>query len=111
MSIEAMWTAKFQSNKGAFGTGIVVLETGRVFGGDSQYYYVGDYSLDGRQISVNISVTHYANDIDSIFGRLREFTVILKGEMNEKKMDLRGQANQDGNLQIELTMGRVAELP
>ena len=111
MSIEAMWTARFQSNKGAFGAGIVVLETERVFGGDSQYYYVGDYGVDGNQIFIRLTVTHYANDVDSIFGPLREFTVALKGEMNEKEMDLKGQANQDDDLQIHLIMRRVAELP
>jgi hypothetical protein len=111
MSIEAMWTAQFQSNKGIFGAGIVVLETARAFGGDSQYYYVGDYRVDGDQISVSLTVIHYANDIDSIFGPLQKFTVALKGELNEREMNLKGQANQDEALQIQLIMRRVAELP
>ena len=40
-----------------------------------------------------------------------EFAVTLKGEMNEKEMNLKGQANQDDDLQIHLIMKRVAELP
>ncbi|MHB1608422.1 MAG: hypothetical protein ACYCXX_07250 [Acidiferrobacter thiooxydans] len=111
MSIEAMWTARFQSNKEGSGAGIVVLETERVFGGDSQYYYIGAYRVDGNQISIRLTVTHYANEMDSIFGPLPEFAVTLKGEMNEKEMNLKGQANQDDDLQIHLIMKRVAELP
>ncbi len=64
------------------------------FGGDSWYYCVGDYNLAGRQLSVNLSVTHDAHDAHSICGSMREFTVALKNALDESKVNLKGQANQ-----------------
>lgn len=43
--IEALWSAEFTSNVGNFGAGVAVLETDRILGGDSQYYYVGNYQI------------------------------------------------------------------
>jgi len=111
MSIEAMWAARFQSNQGGQGAGIIVLETERVFGGDSWYYYVGSYRVDQGRLYTQLKVTHYADNAESIFGPLREFTVALEGLLNMREINLKGQANQDPNLQIQLTMSRIAELP
>lgn len=66
MSIEAMWTAKFQSNMGASGAGIIVLETQRIFGGDSWHYYVGNYRADNGNFSAQLTVTRYVDDGESI---------------------------------------------
>ncbi len=69
MSIEALWTVEFISNLQVFGSGVVVLETGRVFGGDAQYYYLGDFDVKhGEDVSVNVKITHFAGAGYSIFG-------------------------------------------
>lgn len=42
---EGMWalsSAAVQPNQ--IGSGIIVLETGRVFGGDGGYYFIGEYT-------------------------------------------------------------------
>jgi len=54
---------------------MVVLETGRILGGGSMYYYVGDYSVDGKNITAK--VTRYNWLPLSIFGNLKEFSLDL----------------------------------
>ena len=49
MSVEGLWTASMFA-PGQFGAGVVVFETGRVFGGDSSMYYTGSYQINGRQL-------------------------------------------------------------
>lgn len=49
MSIEALWTVTFGSNLGMSGAGVVVFETGRLFGGDPDYIYLGKYDVTHRR--------------------------------------------------------------
>jgi hypothetical protein len=51
MSIEALWTVTFTSNLGVGGAGVVIFETGRLFGGDPDYIYLGEYKVtpDGKK--------------------------------------------------------------
>jgi hypothetical protein len=50
MSIEAVWAVNFITPVGAGGAGVVVFETGRIFGGDSYYYYIGGYLINGTEV-------------------------------------------------------------
>lgn len=47
--LEALWSVEFQSSFGLQGNGVVVFETGRVFGGDSTMIYVGNFVLSMAQ--------------------------------------------------------------
>lgn len=81
MSIEALWTAQFQTAKGWDNGGVVVLETGRVYGGDSQYYYLGTYKMAGEEIEATLSVTHYFGEVSTAWATSeKKFTVALRGK-------------------------------
>jgi hypothetical protein len=54
MSIEGMWAAYFgdvDSRNPSANSGILVLESGRIFGGDSLMAYRGRYELDGAHVT------------------------------------------------------------
>jgi hypothetical protein len=60
MTIEALWTVEIPDVKGGWiNGGVVVLETGRIFGGDSFYYFLGNYDVSGGNVSGTLNVTHY----------------------------------------------------
>ena len=113
MGIEALWSVQFISNLEIYGGGVIVFETGRIFGGDGYYYYVGDYATDGDNINLKgkIEVTHYNGPMSSVFGELKKFSVEFTGPVNENKMDLQGELVQDSNLKISAKLVRQAELP
>lgn len=73
MSIEALWAVRFVTVQGQqparISGGIVVFETGRIFGGDTFAYYTGSYQLaaDTLDLRVNVSA-HYTDGGESIFG-------------------------------------------
>lgn len=68
MSVEALWTVEYElAPHGWTNGGIVVLESERVFGGDSQYYYVGTYVLKDRHFSADIHATHYHGEMWTAF--------------------------------------------
>jgi hypothetical protein len=71
VGLDALWTAEFQVVGGWTNGGVVILEKGRLFGGDGQYYYVGRLSLsphDGTSLSGHLKVVHYHGERTTAFG-------------------------------------------
>ena len=68
MSVEGMWA--MVAGEAAEGEvrsgGVIVLETGRVFGGDSVVAYVGTYSVEGSQMTAQVERWKYNASIDGI---------------------------------------------
>jgi hypothetical protein len=77
MSIEALWSVHFATQGGA-GGGVVIFETGKIFGGDSQYYWVGNYTVQNGQLIADIDVSHYSGPPYSVFGPLQKFRLNLR---------------------------------
>jgi len=71
VSLDVLWTAEFQVVSGWTNGGVVVLEKGRLFGGDGQYYYAGRLALnpqDGTSLSGHLKVVHYHGERTTAFG-------------------------------------------
>ena len=68
MSIEALWSVEFASTAG-LGRGVVVFESGRLFGGDPDYIYTGQYDLKsgGDGFIGEVEVTNYSGSMTSVF--------------------------------------------
>lgn len=84
ISIEGLWTAEFGSTTGIFGGGVVVFEDGKLLGGDSWYYYVGTYSLNGNTLETRLRVVPYIHGAQSVFGTVgRELVLNLVGSLTD----------------------------
>ena len=118
MSLEALWTVRFGSNVGGVGAGIVVFETGRIFGGDQDYIYLGKYSVtpDGKQLSADVDVSNHSGNLRSIFGPLNQFTLHIEAPVPAATtvgaiMQANGRVTSNPMLQIGLLMTLRAPLP
>lgn len=82
-SIEALWAIYFGDTAGQINGG-GVFETGRIFGGDSRFYYVGDFSLTGNDMEARVKVTNYHGDTWTAFGfhATEPFDVKIKGTIH-----------------------------
>ena len=69
-NLEALWAVHFGdvSDPNHSNGGVVVFETLRVFGGDSSFYYSGEYKASGETIRAQIKITHYSGDNMTAFG-------------------------------------------
>ena len=75
MSLEALWTVEYQDVSNWVNGGVVVLETGRVFGGDGSFYYVGTFEPTSHGLSAEVRIVHYHGDRRTAFGdEARDFT-------------------------------------
>jgi len=112
MSVEALWTVEFISNLQVFGSGVAVLETGRIFGGDAKYYYLGEYNVDPNGlVNATVRVTHFAGEPYSIFGNVKTFSLLLSGKVNVPEMELSGFVAGSPQLRIALRMTKREDLP
>jgi hypothetical protein len=109
--LEALWSVEFVSNLKMFGAGVVVLETGRVFGGDSAYYYLGTCQVKNDIFKAEIKVIHYAGQAFSIFGPLDKFNLKLSGKIQEPIMELRGFLVENPQMKILIRLTKRADLP
>lgn len=109
--LEALWSIEFVSSLGIRGAGVVVLETGRVFGGDAQYYYVGSFSVVSGVAEVEVTATHYAGTPWSVFGPSQSHTMRLRGAPARDTFDMHGEVVGRPGQQITLRLTRRAELP
>ena len=61
--VSGMYFVTFGSNLGAMGGGLVVVENGKIHGGDFSYLYRGTYSMEGNSMKSKIQVSHYQGPI------------------------------------------------
>src|SRR5947209_6571635 len=86
MSFEGLWwfqTTSVQNPQAFQGGGVVVLETGRVLGGDSVYSYVGNFAVDAGVITATVRVRQYNPHVvaENVFGMVGpvDYMVTLTG--------------------------------
>ena len=113
--LEAVWSVKFRTQNDS-GAGVVVLDSGKVYGGDSQYLYVGNYRAknDPPIVEATILVRKY-NTIPgfaSVFGALDKFTLSLSGPIARQAITLQGHLIDPATGQtMVLDLTRQEELP
>jgi hypothetical protein len=110
--LEALWSIEFGSNYGFLGAGVVIFETGRIFGGDAQYYYTGTYDISDGKINAQVNVTRYSEHGVSVFGTTEtEFRLNITGQIQEPVMNAEGYQIDAPNNRIALRFTKRAELP
>lgn len=113
-SIEAMWTVRLDSPAGVdmeLGGGVLVIETNRVFGGDSGYAYVGSCSVSGDSIAGELRIIRHDPNMISIFGDQDEFSVSYEGaRVSENRIEGRISGGA-GTPPATFYMERLVELP
>lgn len=109
--IEALYGIEFISNGGNGGHGVVVLETGRILGGDSSFVFVGNYEVNNGKIIADVKCTNDRQTLQSIFGDIHEFNLHLEGSTNHNEFVLQGHMVENPSMQIKVKLTRRAELP
>jgi hypothetical protein len=112
MSIEALWTVRFGDPNELQG-GVIVLETGRMFGGDSIYAYSGRFDLDGGSISAELDVIrhNFTEGLGNIYGTDEpRFRVRFEGQ-REGEDRITGRLIREGYPDGVIVMERLEPLP
>ena len=104
MAIEQLWSLEFVSGLGSEGGGVVVLEKGKVIGGDNNYFYIGSYNLNNNKFNATIDIKHYHGSHNPIFGKSDELIIKLEGDYNEEEMLLTGHILEEPSMEIHVRL-------
>jgi len=109
MSLEALWTVVFSTCGDASqeqGNGVAVFETGRIFGGDSNFYYLGDYICTNGQIKARVKIARHGSNNDFEF----ELSGAYKGGESSLILDGTYLVNGKPTL-VVVILTHIADLP
>ena len=83
--LEGLWSVEVMSPKGGISAGVLVFqprrlfgdffEAGRILGGDRNYVYAEDYTIENYSVTGDVKVVHYADDTHPSFGPDRSFRI------------------------------------
>ena len=122
MSVEGLWSIYFESNveilpgmKG-MGGGVVVFETSKIFGGDTHYFYLGQYEVLGNEMKAKVDVNKYdPNGIDIFFLGEDKYKLEISGTLGSTEIGsvCEGVGHVLGypDRKIKLILTKRAELP
>lgn len=85
--IDGLWSVHFGvPSQHSFGTGVVIFNNGKVYGGDASYYYIGSYKLDTGNVYTNLKIKHHTGDKDNVLGAgIDEVELNLSGKFIKSK--------------------------
>ena len=117
--IEGLWVAKFlepTSDEFDLDSGVLVIESGRVLGGDSGYYYVGQLTPAERGWKANVTVVRHDPKITSFFGdssRMEFGGSFLRAGVDQLNRDtLIAELKMEENPNfLKVLLTKVADLP
>jgi hypothetical protein len=117
-SVEGLWCFQSSSlnNPGVYEYGgTVVLETGRVLGGDSFLAYIGDYEVNGSQVSARVRSVqwNHAVQVENVFGMTSpiDYEVNLVGTRNGDRIEGFISPERQPEIQVPILMLFMHPLP
>lgn len=119
-SYEALWAVYFgdvsdpsRLDPGHTNAGVAVLETQRIFGGDSQYFYLGSYEVEKDRITAAVTITHFNGEGWSAFGGPLKGSMKLRLEGRRQGNEVRGHMWPEHHPGVKLPamLQRLADLP
>lgn len=118
--IEGLWVIKFLTPNDPemdLNGGVVVIETGRILGGDSGYFYVGEIEPAQNGVwNASVRVNRHDPEITSIFGDADSIDLIGTLRRNGNDANARPLIHvemhpSDPSQTMNALMIRVADLP
>ena len=111
--IDALWSLQFAANATPLGgSGVVVIENGRVLGGDSSFLFIGDVKVEGGTVKARVHVTKYQDvpGMSSVTG-LNNYVGIFEGQVDAQNVTLTGIVEGMPTIKLVAKLTRRAELP
>lgn len=84
--------------------GVIYIDGGRVYGGDTAMYYVGEILTESEEIRVRLRVRQHDMHRQSVFGDHSDFALTLTGRKKGAEYVFEGRADKAPSLRFEATL-------
>jgi len=108
--VEGFWIVQYEGMQGN-GGGVVVFTKGKVFGGDTGYYYLGSYESKGNGLKAQIAVRNFIASVPSVVGIVGDFELSIEGTVEGDVIKGTGRLVGVNKPGIAVKLSKRAELP
>lgn len=108
--ISGIYFVEFKASNNDFGQGLIVVDDGKVNGGDHSYLYRGRLDSYAGNVQAVLEISHYRGELDNVFGPLRQFTLNLSGISDENSFNVTGGVANIPGISIRVVGRKVAEI-
>ena len=108
--ISGIYFVEFKASNNNYGHGLVVLDNGKLNGGDYSYLYRGRFDTYGEELKAAIDISHYRGELNSVMGARKNYTLNLTGKMTREDFDVTGGIPDIPDLSIRIVGRKVADL-
>ncbi|HIJ02077.1 TPA: hypothetical protein HA363_05460 [Candidatus Woesearchaeota archaeon] len=105
-----LWTIEFISTMNRFGAGILVLNNGRLLGGDNGYYYLGNYEVKDNNVQGNVDIIRFNKNIISVFGDVDQFSLTFAGQIKPDSIEAVASFGNTPDLKIRIICKKKVDL-
>lgn len=110
MNIEALWSVEFASVHGGFASGVLVLVSGGIYGGDSNFVYEGEYEIVDDELRGTLHVNHVERQRLSSTLAQRPFTVKFSGRTADLELALTGTLEEEPDTELFIHLTRRSNI-
>ncbi|WP_420349373.1 hypothetical protein [Pelagibius sp.] len=102
-----LYKLQFHTAIGA-GSGVVMLQDGQLWGGDSGLYYVGSYEVRGNALSARLRTDRHSNlgQVQSVLG-IDQATIALEGDARDNAAAMTGTAREVPGVTLQAHLSRI----
>lgn len=113
--IEGFWMVQFHSSLGLMGAGVVILQRGNIYGGDTAFSYLGTYESDNRgRISARIRIERHleagAIEMDNVMGAIGDYDLVLTGDAQPQQFRMDGHVAENRDLEMWVELKRKCDI-
>ena len=113
--LNGLWTAIVNANVSNIDQrpSVYVLNDGKMYGGNSTGYIMGDYSIDGNSISGEFTVTHYSGDPITVFGLVEQGETNCfqhEGRFGGGRIEIKASHADNPKIQLRIELTKRADL-
>ncbi len=108
--LSGLWTIELSTNTGDMPGGVFIFQKGRIYGGNSGFFYLGNYITEGDVISAKVEVVNSSSASNPVFGSLKNSTLILSGRIQAPDMELTGRLSAKPALKIFVNCMKQADI-
>jgi hypothetical protein len=85
MNVNGLWTLNVMVN-GRATTLVATIDNGKLTGGNTWYYYIGEVKLEGDTITGTVTGQHYFDQPDPLLGGMKTIPLQIKAKVGDGVM-------------------------
>ena len=100
--VDGLWSAQFEA-MGKRGSGVAVLVSGKVLGGDSGFIWSGFFQESGDSLKADVHVKNFEPSVPAIFGA-KEYDLHIEGKIQGDMVTGVGTSPSIGGAKLNVTL-------